>query len=91
MRVDTWRAEVGRAAVAAGADLLNDAWEGHDPALALVAAETGTGLVCAHAGHLPARTDPVDPQYADVTADVVTTVIDLAQRAVTAECRQTES
>ena len=85
--VDTWRAEVGRAAVAAGADLLNDAWEGHDPGLALVAADTGAGLVCAHAGHLPPRTDPDDPQYADVTADVVATVTALAQRAVAAGVR----
>jgi dihydropteroate synthase len=80
--VDTWRAEVGHAAVTAGADLLNDAWEGHDPGLALVAAETGAGLVCAHAGHLPPRTDPADPQYDDVTADVIATVTALAQRAV---------
>ncbi len=80
--VDTWRAEVGRAAVAAGADLLNDAWEGHDPGLAVVAAETGAGLVCTHAGHLAPRTDPVDPRYADVTADVLATVTELAQRAV---------
>jgi dihydropteroate synthase len=85
--VDTWRAEVGREAVAAGADLLNDAWEGHDPGLALVAAETGVGLVCTHAGHLPPRTDPVDPQYADVTADVVATVTALAERAVAAGVR----
>ncbi len=80
--IDTWRAEVGRAAVAAGADLLNDAWEGHDPGLAVVAAETGAGLVCTHAGHLAPRTDPVDPRYADVTADVLATVTGLAQRAV---------
>ena len=85
--VDTWRAEVGRAAVDAGADLLNDAWEGHDPGLALVAAETGAGLVCAHAGHLPPRTDPVDPKYVDVTADVVRTVTGLAERAVAAGVR----
>ncbi|HEX7106968.1 MAG TPA: dihydropteroate synthase, partial [Acidothermaceae bacterium] len=35
--VDTWRASVGRAVVAAGADLLNDAWGGYDPDLAVVA------------------------------------------------------
>jgi dihydropteroate synthase len=85
--VDTWRADVGQAAVAAGADLLNDAWEGHDAGLAVVAAETGAGLVCAHAGHLPPRTDPVDPRYVDVTADVVATVTGLAERAMAAGVR----
>jgi len=80
--VDTWRHEVGEAVVAAGADLLNDAWEGNDPALAEVAAATGAGLVCTHAGHLPPRTKPHRPAYDDVTGDVVRTVVGLAERAV---------
>ncbi len=80
--VDTWRAEVARAAAAAGADLLNDAWQGHDPELMSVAAQTGTGLVCTHAGHLVPRTDPENPQYDDVVEDVVSTVVALAERAV---------
>ncbi len=80
--VDTWRAEVAREAVAAGADLLNDAWEGHDPRLAEVAAGTGVGLVCTHAGHLPPRTDPRCPRYEDLLADVVNTVTGLAATAV---------
>src|SRR5450432_3601268 len=50
--VDTWRAEVARAVVDAGADLLNDAWGGYDPELAGVAASGGVGLVCSHAGGL---------------------------------------
>src|SRR5579875_1879762 len=50
--VDTWRAEVGEAVAAAGADLLNDAWGGADPELAHVAAGHGIGLVCSHAGGL---------------------------------------
>src|SRR3712207_9465868 len=48
--VDTWRGEVGRLAVAEGADLLNDTWAGADPALAEVAADTGAGIVCSHPG-----------------------------------------
>lgn len=80
--VDTWRAAVGAAAVDAGADLLNDAWQGHDPDLAAVAARTGAGLVCTHAGHLPPRTDPHRPAYDDVTRDVLDTVTALADRAV---------
>ena len=86
--VDTWRSEVGRAVVAAGADLLNDAWEGHDPELAVVAGAAGVGLVCMHAGHLPPRTDPLDPTYDDVVADVVSTVERLAGAAQAAGVRR---
>ena len=42
--VDTWRAPVGAAVAAAGADLLNDAWGGADPSLARVAALHDLGL-----------------------------------------------
>jgi dihydropteroate synthase len=67
--VDTWRADVARAVVAAGADLINDAWEQAEPGIVEVAARTGAGLVCTHAGHLPPRNDPKRPQYDDVVAD----------------------
>jgi dihydropteroate synthase len=79
--VDTWRAEVGREVCAAGADLLNDAWGGVDPALAEVAAEYGVGLVCSHAGGLTPRTDPRNPTYDDVVADVIAATTRLAERA----------
>ncbi|SCL56211.1 dihydropteroate synthase [Micromonospora citrea] len=80
--IDTWRAEVAVEAVAAGADLLNDTWSGADPALARVAAETGAGLVCSHAGGLAPRTRPHRAAFTDVVADVVATVTGLAERAV---------
>jgi dihydropteroate synthase len=80
--IDTWRAEVAREAVAAGADLLNDTWSGADPALAQVAADTGTGLVCSHAGGLAPRTRPHRAGFDDVVTDVVATVTRLAERAV---------
>jgi dihydropteroate synthase len=80
--VDTWRSEVARELVAAGADLLNDTWGGPDPDLAVVAAETGAGLVCAHAGGLPPRTRPHRVAYDDVVADVVARTTALAERAV---------
>jgi dihydropteroate synthase len=86
--VDTWRASVGRAVVAAGADLLNDAWGGYDPDLAVVAAETGAGLVCSHAGGLPPRTDPHRVAYADVVASVTAGVVGLAERAVSLGVRR---
>jgi dihydropteroate synthase len=80
--IDTWRAEVATEAVAAGADLVNDTWGGPDPRLAEVAAATGAGLVCAHAGGLRPRTRPHRTAYDDVVADVVATVTGLAERAV---------
>lgn len=80
--IDTWRAEVAVEAVAAGADLLNDTWSGADPALAQVAAQTGAGLVCSHAGGLAPRTRPHRAAFDDVVADVLTTVTGLADRAV---------
>jgi dihydropteroate synthase len=80
--VDTWRHEVGAAACAEGADLLNDVWEGYDPRLAEVAAEYGAGLVCTHAGHSVPRTRPHRVAYDDVVADVVTTCTRLAETAV---------
>ncbi len=80
--VDTWRSEVARVLAAEGADLLNDTWGGVDPELAVVAAATGAGLVCAHAGGQAPRTRPHRVAYDDVVADVVSTVTGLADRAV---------
>ena len=45
-------------------------------------------MVCTHAGHLPPRTDPVDPHYDDVVADVVHTVARLAGAALNAGVRR---
>lgn len=80
--VDTWRAEVGRVACAEGADLLNDAWGGHDRGLAAVAAEFGVGLVCTHTGGATPRTRPHRVQYDDVVADIVASTVAEAERAV---------
>jgi dihydropteroate synthase len=80
--VDTWRHEVGRQACAAGADLLNDTWGGWDPRLAEVAAESGAGLVCSHAGRLAPRTRPFRVAYRDVADDVLEVTLSLASRAV---------
>ncbi|MFI0356053.1 dihydropteroate synthase [Actinomadura sp. 9N407] len=80
--VDTWRAEVGEAVAAAGADLLNDTWGGPDPRLAEVAAAYGIGLVCAHAGGLGPRTRPHRVGYRDVVDDVIGHVVGEAERAV---------
>ena len=82
--IDTWRAEVAREVLAAGADVVNDAWGGVDPQLAEVAAEAGAGIVCTHAGGLPPRTRPHRIGYPDVVADIVARTTALADAAVAA-------
>jgi dihydropteroate synthase len=86
--IDTWRAEVATEAVAAGADLLNDTWAGVDPRLAEVAAATGAGLVCSHAGGLTPRTRPHRVRFDDIVGDVVGTVTALADKALAAGVRR---
>ena len=80
--IDTWRAEVAREAVPAGADLINDTWAGADEGLAEVAAATGAALVCSHTGGLPPRTRLHRAAFTDVVADVIGTVTRLAERAL---------
>lgn len=80
--VDTFRHEVAEAAADAGADLINDAWGGVDAKVLEVAAVRGVGLVCTHAGGLPARTRPHRVTYTDVMADIVASTTALAERAV---------
>ncbi len=80
--VDTWRHEVGRAVCEAGADVLNDAWGGHDPELASVAAEFDVALVCTHAGGAEPRTRPHRIHYDDIVGTVVSWAVSEAERAV---------
>lgn len=68
--IDTRKAAVARAAVGAGARLINDvAAMTHDPALGRVAAENGLPLCLMHAKGTPA-TMQADPQYENVLLDV---------------------
>jgi dihydropteroate synthase len=89
--VDTWRADVARAALAAGADLVNDTWSGADPGLPSAAAAADAGLVCSHVGPLLPRTRPHRVAFGaapeDVVADVLARVTALAERAVAAGVR----
>jgi dihydropteroate synthase len=79
--VDTWRSEVGAEVCAAGADLLNDAWGGHDPRLAEVAAEHDAALVCTHTNGATPRTPPHRPSYDDVVRSAIADTTALAERA----------
>ena len=80
--VDTWRAVVGRAVCEAGADVLNDAWGGADPALVDVAAEYGGGVICTHTGGVTPRTRPHRIEYADVVASAIADTTAYAERAL---------
>lgn len=79
--VDTWRHEVGRAACAVGADILNDAWGGVDTELAVVAAEFSAAIVCTHTGGAEPRTRPHRVAYDDVMDDIIARTTALADRA----------
>lgn len=83
--VDTWRAEVGEAVCAAGADVLNDAWGGADPGLVDVAAAHDAAIICTHTGGVEPRTRPFRTGFErDVVADVIEGVLGYAERAVAA-------
>jgi dihydropteroate synthase len=87
--VDTYKPAVARAAIAAGAKIVNDVSGLRDPELAEVCAETGAGLVLMHTAAAP-RERRQDPDlYEDVAAEVhafLAERIDLAmERGVSAE------
>ncbi len=67
--VDTWRVGVARAAIEAGAAVINDTSGLRDPAMADLAAETGATLVITHSLAAPHR-HLRRPVYRDVAAEV---------------------
>jgi dihydropteroate synthase len=79
--VDTRKAAVARAAIEAGADIINDVSGLSDPEMRFVAAETGAGLVVMHSIDAPVVPDHV-VDYDDVVADLVA---DLRERVFLAE------
>lgn len=82
--VDTWRARVAEAAIAAGANLVNDTWAGWDPELVQVAGEHRVGYVCSHTGGATPRTRPHRVHYDDVVADVIAETTALAEQTAAA-------
>lgn len=67
--IDTRKAVVARAAVTAGADIINDVSALADSDMAALAAETGAGLVLMHMRETP-ETMQNDPRYDDVVSHV---------------------
>jgi len=70
LSVDTWKADVAEAALAAGADIINDiSGLSFDPRMAGVIARSGAGVVIMHIRGTP-RDMQKDPHYEDVTGEV---------------------
>jgi len=68
--IDTYKAPVARAALEAGAVMINDVTAlGGDPEMAALAAESGAALVLMHMKGTP-RTMQENPTYQDVVAEV---------------------
>lgn len=65
LSIDTWKAEVADAALAAGASIVNDVWGAQrDPAIAGVAARRGAPIILMH------NRETVDPDL-DILSDVM--------------------
>jgi dihydropteroate synthase len=82
--IDTYKASVGRAAVAAGASIINDiSGLQYDPALAAVVAETGAGIILMHTrGRSTGMYDLA--KYHDAAAEVAAELHAAMARAMTA-------
>ena len=81
--VDTRKAEVARAALGAGAELVNDVSALADPGMGRVVAESGAGVVLMHMRGTP-ETMQLNPTYADVVREVTDELgaaVDRARRA----------
>jgi len=67
--IDTWKPEVARGALEAGAAMVNDVSGLADPGVAEACAETGAGLILTHTRAAPKQKS--FPSYPDVVEDVV--------------------
>jgi dihydropteroate synthase len=68
--VDTQKARVARAAIHAGAAIINDVSALGDPAMAALAAETGAGLVLMHMRGTPPTMQQA-PHYEDLFGEII--------------------
>lgn len=79
--IDTRKAAVARAAVAAGAGMINDvSGLDFDPGMAAAIADTGAAVCIMHAQGLP-ETMQADPRYDDVLLDVYDALAERVARA----------
>ncbi|MGU3410742.1 dihydropteroate synthase [Microbacterium sp. M1A1_1b] len=82
--VDTFRADVARAAIDAGANVVNDTTGLSDPAMAAVVADSDATIVITHSTAPPRTKLPEPPHYDDVTASVVGFLRERVDRALAA-------
>ncbi len=78
--VDTSKASVAKAALDAGAHIVNDVTAGGDPKLFRVVADAGAGLVLMHMQGTP-RTMQTAPRYDDVVKEVGAFLLERAKAA----------
>lgn len=83
LSVDTCKPEVAAAALAAGADLVNDISAGAAPAMLEVIGTANAGVVLMHMRGTP-RTMQHDTRYTEVVAEVHAYLAERAERAITA-------
>ncbi len=81
--IDTWRSPVARAALEAGARLVNDMTALSDPRLLELCAQTGASLVLCHTRAAPKSAGPRG-DGADVLPDVIGLLAELRDRATAA-------
>ena len=81
--VDTFSAQVARLSIAAGAGVINDTSGLYDPDMAAILTASDATLVLTHS-LAPPRSEPPNPRYDDVTAEVVAFLRDRVARAVAA-------
>ncbi len=91
--VDTYKAEVARQALAAGASLINDVWALRmDPNMARVAADSGAWLILMHNRSQPKNAEQsarlggryVGVDYADLLADICRETLEAVEVALAA-------
>jgi dihydropteroate synthase len=88
--IDTTKSGVARAAVDAGAEIINDiSGLRFDPGIADIAAESGTGLVLMHIRGRP-RTMQQDIEYGDLMGEIVAELKGSTERALAAGCQPSQ-
>lgn len=80
LSIDTYKPEVMRAAIAAGADIVNDVRALQEPGALEIVAASNAGVCLMHMQGTP-QTMQIDPQYQDVVAEVKTFLAERIQAA----------
>jgi dihydropteroate synthase len=76
LSIDTYKPAVRRAALAAGADMINDIWAFRTPGAIDAVRDSGCGLCAMHMLGEPRTMQVGEPHYRDVVADVRTFLVE---------------